>query len=132
MPQVDEQIDGSVSRVMKDRVARVFPQECQIVAVAVPQVAEQFGAGVDVPVPLMLEEVVEVMKLMPYEQMSETICEPIVEVPVHRVAEQFIDVPKIARPRDVKEIEHRQEGIKRKYVPLLLSGWMECSAPCVG
>ena len=45
---------------------------------------------------LILEEIVEVVRLVPQEQMSERICEQVVEVPVPQVAEKLIGVPKIA------------------------------------
>ena len=49
--------------------------------VPVPQVAEHFGARVDVPVPLIWEEIVEVVRLMPHEQNSQTICEQVSTCP---------------------------------------------------
>ena len=73
-----------MSRVTTDRVevARVFLRRVRSWKVPVPQVAEQFVARFVVP------------SLAPYEQISERICERMVEVPVPQVAEQLIGVTK--------------------------------------
>ena len=50
---------------------------------------------VDVPVPQMQEQIVEVIKVIPQELVSERIVEQIVDVPVPQIVEEIVEVVQI-------------------------------------
>ena len=77
------------SQLEHDRTEEICIQMgCQqVVGVPVPQVAEQFVARfVAVPVPLILNETVDVVTLNPLLQISERMCEKIGQVFLHKSA----------------------------------------------
>ena len=49
--------------------------------------------GGDVPVPQFVEEILEVIKVIPQERESERVVEQIFDVPVLQVLEEIVDVP---------------------------------------
>ena len=51
------------------------------------------GEGGDVPVPQVVEDILEVIKVSPQERESERIVEQIFDVPVLQVLEEIVDVP---------------------------------------
>ena len=80
-----KQFDGdAVSQVMKEifEVTRMFPQDD----------SQQCTAKENEMQPLIMEEIVEEVRLTPHEQISERICEQIMEVSI----EQLIEVVKIS------------------------------------
>ena len=86
-------VPGPVVEGVKLRVhRRIFERICeQIVEATVSQVAEQFFAPfVAVPMPQNLKGSVQVLRLVLRVQTSPWIFEHIVELPVPRVAKQFL------------------------------------------
>ena len=68
----------------------------QRVEVVIPQVAKQFVARfVAAPVPLILEENVEMARLAPHGQISERICEQIGEGPVPQTLKEIVEVASV-------------------------------------
>ena len=76
--------DEPVSQVMKEifEVARMFPQEG----------SQQCTAEENEMQPLIMEEIVEVVRSTVKEQISERICEQIMEVPVPKDTQQLIEM----------------------------------------
>ena len=67
-------------------VTRMFPQDD----------SQQYTAEENEGQPVIMEEIVETVRMTPQEQISERICEQIMEVSIEQENEQFIEVVKIS------------------------------------
>ena len=94
VPQIQEQIVEAIEVIPQEQMAERIVE--QIVDVSVPQILEQI---VDVPVPQITEETDEVATLIPQERIQQRTLEETVNVPVLQIQEQIVAVVKAVPSR---------------------------------
>ena len=71
----------------------------------------------DVPVPQVVEEILEVIKVIPQERVSERVVEQIVDVPVLRFVEEIVEIVAGEVVCNARTGDRRQHGWTCTYLP---------------